>query len=213
MPIILAGLLAWVAMICPAHAQQAPSERIRELIEKEASRQAVSPSVALAFADDESGLQNIVGDKHKPDPLRRAYGPFQLQARFHLLTGEPLSWLLKLEVNIPRGIAIIKWALLHSEGDILTARFMYVCGRKFKVSCSKERREKISESWASVWEKWRPRAFSFATENAVCGTVRRTSEGAFSWPQRRSPETSSVRWFQPRSVARRFGDASRTESL
>lgn len=200
-------------MIRSAHAQQEdPTWKIRELIEREAARQAVPPLVALAFADDESGLKNVVGDKHKPDPMKRAYGPFQLQARFHLLAGEPISKLLKLEVNIPRGVAIIRWALERSDGDALTARFMYVCGRRFNVSCSDKRREEIRESWDAAWKRWRPRAFSFATENAVCGTFRPTSEGDFPWPPRKSPKMSSARWFLRRSEGRRFADASRMES-
>jgi hypothetical protein len=204
MPILLAGLLAWAVLVCPAQAQaQSNSAHIRELIEREAARQSVSVPIALAFADDESGLKNIVGDMHRPDPMKRAYGPFQLQARFHLLAGEPPRKLLKLRVNIERGVATIKKALERAQGDVLEARLMYVCGRRFQIACSEKRRGEILASWAEVWERWRPRAFTVSTSSALCGTFRATSKGDTAWLLKRNlPRTSSARWSQPRRAGK-----------
>ena len=206
-------------MIRPAHAQLDPSLEIRELIELEASRQKVPVPVALAFADGESGLTNIVGDAHRKDPLRRAYGPFQLQARWHLLAGEPLVHLLKLEVNIARGVSMVKWALGRSKGDTLIARLMYVCGRQFEISCTEKHREEIRESWARVWRRWEPRAVRLSSKSVLCDRFPATSErGGGPWPQKRlpqneSPKMLSARWFQPEKAERKFADVSRVGSL
>jgi hypothetical protein len=184
--ILRAGLLAW--LVWPALAQADADPHIRLLIELEAARQHISAPIALAFADDESGLKNIVGDMHRPDPMKRAYGPFQLQARFHLLTGEQPHKLLKLGVNIERGVAAIRQALERAEGDVVIARLMYVCGRKFKVACSARRIAEIRESWTAVWERWRPRASTVSTKSALCGTFPSTSKGKGDtpWQRRRS---------------------------
>lgn len=210
-------------MIRPAYAQPDPTLEIRELIELEAARQKVPAPVALAFADGESGLTNIVGDAHRKDPLRRAYGPFQLQARWHLLAGEPLVHLLKLDVNIARGVSMVKWALWRSRGDALIARLMYVCGRQYEISCTEKHREEIRESWAIVWRRWRPRAVRLSSESVLCDSFPVTSDrGGGSWPQRRLPQSgnpkmSNVRWsrFEADSgkPERKSDAASRAESL
>lgn len=215
MRIILTGLIAWSAAICSAQAQPDSLWKIRELIERESVRQQVSTHVALAFADEESGLKNIVGDKHRKDPLSRAYGPFQLQARWHLLHGEPLLKLLRLDVNIKRGVSVIKRALLRSNGDTTIARLMYVCGRRFEKSCSRKRREQIQESWASVWERWRPRAVSVLSENTLCSVLAKTSATRRNarWPQRKSLTPSNVNLFRPGRAGAKFDAASRMGNL
>lgn len=211
-----AGLLAWAGLSCPAPVLASPDPLILALIEREADRQHISSRVALAFADDESKLKNIVGDMHRPDPMKRAYGPFQLQARFHLLAGESPQKLLELKVNVSRGVSAIKAVLERAQGDVLVARLMYVCGRRFMVGCSEKRREEIRESWAAVWERWRPRAFVVSTKSALCGTFRATSKdiGDTPWqPRRNRRRTSSARWSPPRTGERKSAVASRTESL
>lgn len=208
---IFAGLLAWVVWPAQGHAQADESAIIRELIAVEATRQGLLPRVALAFADEESGLRNLVGDMHRPE-LKRAYGPFQLQARFHLREGEGPLTLLHLPTNVERGVETIKRALRVAEGDVLKARFMYVCGRQFLRSCSSSKLLWIHSSWSRTWRRWRNWRHTVSTREALCYAPAH-SKGDFTWPpKRKNPKTSSARWSLLARVTRRSNVASRTVS-
>lgn len=173
-----AGLLAWMLWPTPFVRANEGDERaqIRALIELEAPRQEVPTPLVLAVADDESGLRNLVGDLHRADPLKRAYGPFQLQARFHLREGEQLSALLDLQTNVERGIAEVKRTLTLAGGDVLRARFIYVCGRRFLQACSSKRLREIRASWTRTWQRWRPRALVVSTTTSLCYVPRNARE-------------------------------------
>lgn len=137
------------------------NDDIARLIVDESLAQGVEPEVALAFAIAESNVRNIPGDvqlferpgyiekvrrmwpglEHVPDRDWISYGPFQLQALWHMRPGETPRRLLELETNIPRGVRLIS-RLLNQWGDDEQARLAYVCGSP--AGCkSAARREQI----------------------------------------------------------------------
>lgn len=139
------------------------------LIVDEARAQGVPPDVALAFAVAESNVANVVGDKQlykragymerveKVHPTWRSYssasdwvsyGPFQLQALWHLRPGEEPRDLVAVETSVPRAIAYIRRQLDKYGGDPDEARLAYVCGAP--SVCSPEKRERILRRYAEA---------------------------------------------------------------
>ncbi len=103
------------------------------LIRSESELQGVDPTVALVFAQVETGIQNLIGDQGS------SFGPFQLQQRFHIPEGlDPRD----PGVTIPLGVGLIRRLLERTGGDVLEARILYVCGSV--ASCSAEKRAIIT---------------------------------------------------------------------
>jgi hypothetical protein len=129
-----------------------PSPEIRSLIEREANAQGVPPSVALAFAEVESGFNpRAFGDRDWPtrhpkqwqevrarmpdnpavnDPAAwGSYGLFGLLAAYHVTPHEHPHVLWNPIANTQRGVTAIKRALQRANGDVRSARLLYVgCG-------------------------------------------------------------------------------------
>lgn len=93
----------------------------------------LEPAVPLAFAKAETNFQNLVGDNG------RSFGPFQLQAQFHIPAGvDPLD----PGATIPLALDLIQRLLERADGDVLQARILYVCGSP--GGCSQAKRELIA---------------------------------------------------------------------
>lgn len=128
----------------------------KSVIEDEIIRQAKSrnldPSIALLFADLESGIKNVTGDYNWPDnsenwkkvirnypgnpylknrKLWISYGPFQLLAVWHLKKLDSMASpeiLGNLKNNVKIGVSVIKNLEQKYNGDLLQMRMAYSCG-------------------------------------------------------------------------------------
>jgi hypothetical protein len=129
-----------------------PSPEIRMLIEREANAQGVPPSIALAFAELESGFNpRAFGDRDWParhpkqwqevrdrmpdnpainyPTVWGSYGLFGLLAAHHVGSHEHPHGLWNPTVNTQRGVGALKHALKRASGDVRAARLLYVgCG-------------------------------------------------------------------------------------
>jgi hypothetical protein len=113
-------------------------------IEQEARKQGVPAEVALAFAE----VETMFRDKHAGN----SYGPLQVDKSGVFPKEHKL--IHKIEWNVQKGIEILKLRLQWSKGLATHARYMYVCGRNFKRSCSPEKLALIDRRWAPVAERW-----------------------------------------------------------
>ena len=155
----------------------APSPEIRALIEREAQAQGVPPSLALAFAELESGFNpRAFGDRdwaaRHPKQWREvqarlpdnpaikdpaawgSYGLFGLLAAYHVAPTEHPHVLFNPLLNAQRGVAAVKHALAHANGDLRSARLFYVgCGLDGSL-CSAQSVARIEGRLSSVARRW-----------------------------------------------------------
>jgi hypothetical protein len=150
------------------------------LITREAAAVGLSPRVAVAFAERESGLDpHAVGDagwatKNQGDNYRRyvlanprldanpwrntpslwrSYGLFQSLAPFYVQEHEHPHVLLDPQLNAQRGVRAVRSALEKSGGNIYEARRRYVgCGPA--TACSAEELARIDAAWAQSLQRW-----------------------------------------------------------
>jgi hypothetical protein len=118
--------------------------KIMVYVEQEARAQGVPIEVALAFAE----VETMFRDKHSGN----SYGPLQVDKSGVFPDEHP--FLHKLEWNVRKGIEILKLNLKRAKGQAKNARYMYVCGRNFKRSCSPTKLAIIDRRWAPVAERW-----------------------------------------------------------
>lgn len=121
----------------------------------------VDPRVALAYAIAETNVRNIVSDRHlhrSPEYMAKvtarhprwrqysqardwaSYGPFALQALYHVSPGQHPSTLMNPAISAPKALANIAKLVAAYQGDSSEARIRYVCGQS---DCSGQMREKI----------------------------------------------------------------------
>jgi hypothetical protein len=155
-----------------------PSPEIRALIEREANAQGVPPSVALAFAELESGFNpRAFGDRdwasRHPTQWREvqarlpdnsaisdgtiwgSYGLFGLLAAYHVGAREHPQALWDPTLNAQRGVSAIKHALRRAQGDVRAARLLYVgCGLDGSL-CSASYADRVAARLQSAAQRWR----------------------------------------------------------
>lgn len=147
-----------------------------KLIREEAAKQGLPASIALAFAEAESGFDPLAeGDKQWPDkqpelyrklvledPRRAAnpartqrelwhsYGLFQLLAPYHARPKEDPRVLLEPRLNAQRGIAFIKSLLAKHRDDLVEARLAYAGA----LNVSRAEQNRVLERFAKIYQRW-----------------------------------------------------------
>jgi hypothetical protein len=177
---LLAGGVA-VLRKGPTIPPKPPMPEVLSFIRSAAIKHKVSPVVALAFADIESGLNpRAEGDlgwaarkggslyrKHVLNNPRLAqnpalhdtsawhsYGLYQLMAAHHVGAKEHPTELLDARVNADRGVAFIAKLMTRAQGDTRRARLAYVgCGIDGQL-CNQEDVDKISARLREALAKW-----------------------------------------------------------
>ena len=129
-----------------AMAQDLSADQIKIMthIEREAREQGVPRELALAYGE----VETMFKDKRSG----RSYGPLQVDKSSVPPDQHKLVPLLNW--NVKKGIAILKANLIRTKGHAEKARYMYVCGRLYNRSCSKEKIRLIKNRWSSVASKW-----------------------------------------------------------
>jgi hypothetical protein len=183
-PIALAalGILTAAARRAPGRVVMQPSgtqpaPEIRALIEHEAAIQGVPASVALVFAELESGFNpRAYGDRDwarkRPQKWRElrermpqnpaiddpdawgSYGLFGLLAVYHVQPNEHPHVLWDPSLNARRGVAAVKHALERAGSDVRAARLLYVgCGLDGSL-CSAERVAQVDSRLRAAARRW-----------------------------------------------------------
>jgi len=159
----------------------ARKQKIIAIIVNAARAVGLSPQVALAFADLESGLNpNAIGDKDWPyrrggelyrnrvlaqlrltdnpavmDPAPWvSYGLFQLLAADHVGPHEHPRRLLDPTINAARGAAFIARLLEQNDGDPYATRLRYVGCRADGSRCDAEHVDKTLAKLSRALGKW-----------------------------------------------------------
>jgi hypothetical protein len=158
-----------------------PPPEIRSLIEREAYAQGVPPSVAMAFAELESGFNpRAFGDRDWPARHQKQWREVQVRLRDNPAINDPTAWgsyglfgllaahhvgshehphaLWDPRVNTARGVGAIKRAMQRANGDIRAARLLYVgCGLDGSF-CSESYAARVVARIQDAARRWQARS-------------------------------------------------------
>ena len=159
-PLVAAAALAvWVVSMggqkqrrCKPDDGDAEQGGLKLALIRAAQAQGIDPRIVLAFAAAESGIRNVIGDKHRKRKDLWAYGPLQVTAKWWLHDVPEARW-TDTAVNIPAGVLAVKWALNKSGGDLDVARLVYTRG----AALAHERdatRDRILARWRPILDRY-----------------------------------------------------------
>lgn len=150
-----------------------------ELIRAEAARLGIDPTLALAWADVESGLNpkqrgdltwatRDNGKRYRQHVLNNArflnnparsdpsawisYGLYQLLAAYYAPADQHPRVLFDPKLNVSLGLKNVKRLLAAYNGDVETARIAYVCGTP--DGCDQSRKDHIVSRLRAALERW-----------------------------------------------------------